>query len=90
MSKSLREIWENAYISKGNETSGVIATNYNSHENIADYNINNDILIVSIGKNYSDNEEKEIELIEIEEIIRNSFEGLGLNRNFKIKFDFLK
>ncbi|CAA7386960.1 hypothetical protein [Chryseobacterium fistulae] len=90
MSENLREIWENAYFSEGDKTFGVISSYYDNHDYLADYSIDNGSLIVDIGKDYFDDEEEEIGLVEIEYIIRDSFEDLGLNEDSEIKFNFLK
>lgn len=82
----LRKIWENARLTAGDSKSGIVESGL---ENIGDYELKDNHLIIDIGKGYYDQNEEEIELVEIESIIRESFSDIGLDSKTEIKFNLL-
>lgn len=84
---NLREIWESAYLAPGDETTGGIES---ENHWIGEYEIKDNVLILDIGKDFFDVEEDQIDLLEIEGIIRDHVEDLGLEEDVKIKFNLLR
>lgn len=84
--ENLKQIWEQIYFSEGDKTSGTIVSNQNGAE-IAEYEIKNDTLEISIFKEYYQNED--FDNIIITESVNNILKEIDLNNETEVKFIFL-
>lgn len=85
--EKLKEIWEQIYFSEGDKTSGTIESHKNG-TSIAEYEIKNKVLVISVYKEYYQNDD--FDNIIIDESIYNILEEIGLNNDTKLNIVFLK
>lgn len=84
--KDLDLIWQNAYLVAGSENMGEIVSNENG-ETLGEYEIENDVLDVTIYKDFYD---YEFDDSVINEVIEKSLVDIGLDIKTKIKWTVTK